>query len=453
MSIAAILFILVCGTTLLVAPRRWAPLPFLVGACYMTLGEGFQLGPFHFNIVRALVFLGGLRVLARGERIRGKLLVLDKILIAWGIWSLLSSAFHNDPVNALVYRLGVVYTQLGIYFLVRTFCYDEADVFHCIQITAILLAPLALEMVQEQLTGHNIFTVFGGLPAEVMIRDGKLRSQGPFRHPILAGTVGGVCIPLMVAIWRQHRKAAIAGVIACLLMVATSASSGPMMSALVSVLALALWPWRRFTPLFRKAAVVVYFILELVMNRPAYFIVERFDLTGSSTAWYRAELIRSSLAHLDEWWFAGTDYTRHWMATGVAFSSDSADITSQYIVNGVHGGLPLMGLFIAAVIISFVYISRMISQDEIRKPHLTPFHWAVGCCLFSHAITFFSVAYFDQTIVFFYTLLGSIGSLYHSSTVSLGVSEVEDWQPLDDSETPAFAGHSTGGPTAERPWS
>jgi hypothetical protein len=37
--------------------------------------------------------------------------------------------------------------------------------------------------------------------------------------------------------------------------------------------------------------------------------------------------------------------------------------------------------------------------------------WCLGAILFGHAVTFFSVAYFDQTILLYYLALGSLGSL------------------------------------------
>ena len=58
----------------------------------------------------------------------------------------------------------------------------------------------------------------------------------------------------------------------------------------------------------RWAMVRVYVLLDLVMNRPAYFLIADIDLMGGSTSWYRAELIHSTIAHIDEWWLIGTDY-------------------------------------------------------------------------------------------------------------------------------------------------
>ena len=233
----AILFLLVNAIALLALPRRWAPLPLLVGACYMTLGQGVVIGPFHFPVMRLLLLVGIIRVLVRKERLLGGLNSLDWIMLAWAAWALFSTLFVQD----LIGQLGIVYNTLGIYFLIRAFCQNMDDIVHLLKIMALVLAPVALEMINELLTGHNLFAAFGGVPESVVVRGERLRAQGPFLHAILAGTVGAACLPLMIGIWRTHPRYAKVGLAACLVMVVTSASSGPLMSVIAGIFALVLW--------------------------------------------------------------------------------------------------------------------------------------------------------------------------------------------------------------------
>ena len=72
------------------------------------------------------------------------------------------------------------------------------------RILAVVLLPVALKMIHEQLTGHDLFALFGGVPDAVEVREGRLRAQGPFSHSILAGGVGAACVPFMIGIWRRH---------------------------------------------------------------------------------------------------------------------------------------------------------------------------------------------------------------------------------------------------------
>jgi hypothetical protein len=87
---------------------------------------------------------------------------------------------------------------------IRTFCHSVKDMVHLTRIVAFVSAPVALEMVNEQLTGRSLLALFGGIPESVVVRGERLRAQGPFAHAILAGTVGAACLPFMVGIWRKH---------------------------------------------------------------------------------------------------------------------------------------------------------------------------------------------------------------------------------------------------------
>ena len=303
---------------------------------------------------------------------------LDWLMVVWAAWALISSLFHKDAFGALVNHLGLVYNACGIYFLLRVFCQSLDDVVMLCRITAILLIPLSIMILFEKMTGHNLFSVFGGVSEISVIRDGRIRAQGPFAHSILAGTVGAVCLPLMIGLWQQHRKTAIAGILACFSIIFASTSSGPIMSAIAAIGALFMWRYRHRMRLVRWLVVLGYIGLDLVMKAPAYYLIARIDLTGSSTGWHRAFLIESALNHLSEWWLAGTDYTRHWMPIGVPWSPDQADITNHYLQMGVVGGLPLMLLFIAILAKGFSYVGQTLRQMPESSPQSRFMIWALG---------------------------------------------------------------------------
>lgn len=397
-----LVFLIAAMGTLLILPRRWAALPLLAGACYMTLGQGIEVGPFHFTVIRMLVAVGLVRVIIRGERLEGRINSLDWMMVIWACWALFSSVFHNDPSSALTFRLGQVYNSLGIYLLIRVFCQSIDDVFALSTVTAIVLIPVAAEMAYENLAFHNLFSVLGGVPEVPQIREGRIRSFGPFAHPILAGTVGAVCLPLMIGLWQQKRKTAVAGIAACLVIVIFSASSTPVMGLNAAVGALLMWRYRERMRVFRWVAVIAYVGLDLIMKAPAYYIMWRLDVTGGSTGWHRAALIDSAIWHLPEWWLGGTDFTRHWMPTGVSWSPDHTDITNHYIAMGIMGGLPLLLLFIAVLAQGFSLVGRTVQSADKYSVESRFMMWAVGAALFSHTVSALSVSYFDQSFLFLY---------------------------------------------------
>jgi hypothetical protein len=440
MNTLATAFLVVNAAMLFFLPHRWAPIPLLVGACYMTMGSGIELGPFHFRVLRILVAVGVARVIIRGERLAGKMNALDRLMLVWASWALISSLFHKDVSEALVNRLGLVYNTCGVYFLLRIFCQSLDDVIMLCRITAIVLVPLSIEILSEKMTAHNPFSVFGGVSEILEIRDGKIRAQGPFASSILAGTVGAVCLPLMVGLWQQYRKTAVAGMVACFLIIFASASSGPIMSALLAIGALFMWHWHNKMRLVRWLAVLGYIGLALVMKAPVYYLLARIDLTGSSTGWHRAVLIDKALEHLPEWWFAGTDYTRHWLDYGAFWSADHIDITNHYLRMGVDGGLLLMFLFIAILAKGFSYIGQCLQQGSKLPPEVRFLVWSLGASLFAHAATCLSVSYFDQSVVFIYLTLAVVGSIW-SYTVRQTKGEVAHENKIHTSSAVGISGH------------
>src|SRR5713101_1453396 len=185
MNALVITFLLVNIAALLLLPRRWAPLPFLLGACYMLPGQLVLLGPFHFSFIRILIATGLVRTIIRGEPLVGRTNGLDRLMLVWCIWMLISSLFHADVSGAFVFRLGLVYDACGIYFLLRVFCQTIDDVVGLCRLTAILLVPVALEMIYEKVTAYNLFAAFAGSAQAIVTREGHLRAQGPFAHAIL----------------------------------------------------------------------------------------------------------------------------------------------------------------------------------------------------------------------------------------------------------------------------
>jgi hypothetical protein len=417
MNPVALIFLIVATVALVVVPRRWAPVPLLAGACYMTLGQGYEIEGLNFYLIRLLLLAGWVRIFVRRERPKSRMLGMDWAFVAWTGWAILASAFHSDPAATLKGHLGMVYNGLSIYFLTRCFCQTEDEVRKALQVIAWLLVPVVFAMLYEHVSHYNFFSTFGGVPAESLVRGGRVRAQGPFAHSILAGTVGAVCIPLMIGIWRHHPLSARVGLTACSGMVLTSVSGGPVISVIFGLLALVIWRWRHLTREMRIAAIVGYILLELGMKAPAYYLIVRLNLTGGS-AWHRAALIEAALTHFKEWWFAGTDYTLHWMPYGVPWSDEHADITNHYLGQGVKGGLLLMLLFICILWIGFRYvgqIQRLWSNKPAKRRFLV---WSLGASLFAHATSCLSIAYFDQSILFLYLTLALIANMRAEAATS-----------------------------------
>jgi hypothetical protein len=188
-------------------------------------------------------------------------------------------------------------------------------------------------------------------------------------------------------------------------MIITSASSGPILAAGAGVGVFLLWPLRRNMRLVRWSTAALYVVLEIVMNQPAYFIITYVDLMGGSTSWYRAALIREAFAHLDEWWLVGTDYTRHWMASGIPADPNHVDIVNHYISMGVVGGVLLMAVFIGLFVRAFQQVGRGMHLHSRGGNAISC--WAAGASFFAHTVTCLSISYYDHSIMFLYLTLAT----------------------------------------------
>lgn len=403
------LFVFICAALVYSQPRQRAILSFLIGAAYMTQAQELEVGPLHFSATRILVGAGFLRVMMKRESLPGALLPVDKALITWGVVAIVSFIFHEQ--GAFVYRLGLVYNDLGIYFLLRVLVQDKKDVLNLFKAIGLILLPLAVLMVLEKLTDRNYFSFLGGVAEHAVIRHGKVRAQGPFSHPILAGTAGAACIGMAIFALKLDRVKAVIGIASLMGLVYASGSSGPVMTVLSILFGMAMWRFRSHMKKLRAITVVMVIVLNFIMADPVYYLIAKIDITGGSTGWHRAALIESSINHLGEWWLGGTDVTRHWMPTGVVWNLKHTDITNHYLKMGVIGGLPLMFAFIAVLYYAFKSITQMLQLSKIGRDD-QKLVWTLGATLFGHAAGFISVTYFDQSIVFLYLNLAMIASLY-----------------------------------------
>ena len=429
MTVPAIIFTILAGFFLLKLPRQWAAVPLVIGATYMSMESSLDVGALHFTSIRILVAIGILRVIIRGERIAGGLNMLDRVLIAWAVWTVCSSCFHKDISAALVFRLGLAFNALGFYMLIRVFIEDTDSFLRLCKIVLVVLLPIALEMIVEARTGKNFFSVFGGVSELSEIRGGKVRAQGPFDHSILAGTVGAVCLPMALLFWKSNRKLALLGLVATGAIVLTSRSSGPAMTAVFTVFGLCLWQLRTYLRLIRWCAILGILALALVMNAPIYFILDRIDLTGSSTGWHRAALIQGAISHVADWWLGGTDYTRDWTPE-TGYDENNTDITNHYVRMAVWGGMPMLVLFVWSLIAAFGMISRELRANK-SPPGPDPFMmWTLGCILFGHVTAMVSVSYFDQSVFFLYLVLAAIAAL-HTVPAPVAELEFEREKPMD----------------------
>jgi len=415
-----ILIVLVCLTLLL--PRRLAFCPILIMIGLMPMGQQIVVAGLHFHLFRILLLSGLLRVIVRRELVQLKLAGMDKMFIWWVIVTIVFGTLSKPSMDLFVNRSGDAYNAIGCYFFARCVIVNFEDVLLSVRTLAFISIPIAVLMLVEKTTTHNLLSIFGGVSEITAIRDGHLRCQGAFRHPILAGVFGATQFPLFFALWRcrpKQRLLALTAIISSLIIVISASSSGALMALFAGLGGLALWCWRKYMRLIRWGVLGMILLLALAMKAPVWYLLAKLGDVVGGGGWHRAFLIDQAVAYFDEWWLFGTTYTAHWGPGGEVIAADPnmMDITNHFVMEGVKGGVLKLGLFFALIISSFRGIGRRLRAEAPNSPDKF-FVWALGVSLFAHCLSFISANYFDQTILIWYWLQASICCFANESLLS-----------------------------------
>jgi len=135
---------------------------------------------------------------------------------------------------------------------------------------------------------------------------------------------------------------------------------------------------------------------------------------GGSTGWHRAKLIDQGVNYLGDWWLWGTDYTRHWIASGTRWNPNMVDITNYYLQLGVTGGMPLMLSLMAIIACALRSLTVAMAPLRLRSDPKEWALWLTGVAITTHAVSFVSISYFDQMYVLFYLVIGIVPGLINS---------------------------------------
>jgi hypothetical protein len=410
---AVLLFILVAGVLMCVLPRKKAMIPFLVASILIPMDQVLLIGGTHFPMLRVLVLFGAVRIFkdrntSRYKIFSGGLNKIDVSQMLLTIFTVINGILLFQESGAVVFQLGNLYTIFGIYFLLRFLIRDDDDIVRMIRTLACIAAFIAVIMAWEIQTGHNPYAILGGARAAsyatLMERDDRFRALGCFGHPILAGTFGAILVPLFVLLWRKGKRDRVlagVGIAACTVIVLTSNSSTPVLAYAGGVLAIFLWPMRRWMRVIRWGIVILVVSLHMVMKAPVWHLISRIDISGGSSGYHRYMLIDQCVRHFSDWWLIGVKSTFDW-------GWDMWDTANQYVSLCDSSGLLPFLLFLATIVYSFKYLGNARKAATDKKKRL--FLWSLGACLFANVISFVGISYWDQTQVVWYGLLAAISA-------------------------------------------
>lgn len=419
--IGALLLIIIC-INILALPRQYAALPFLVCTLYLTMGQVIIVAGLHLYPMTIVAIFAIIRLFLRQEFF---LHDTDKITLSIVIWATvgIATSLLLLGLNGEIMRIRTIFECLLLYIFFKSIFRSFSDISFVCKMLPFLIFPLACSMFLEFYTGHNIFSYLGitkGIPIIKNIsdiRNGHYRSQGSFWHPILAGTFGATSMPLIVAMWFQksYRKIwCVLGIISSIIITITAISGGPRITFILEIIAFTFWFYRNNMQFIRNLIsailVISITIITFVLNDAPWNIFNLLSKYTVGNGQYRSQLYTSAFGkYFHEWWLMGSKDTAHLSSSYI--TGTRADITSAYLGQGLQGGILTMILFILIIYLCFRGLGRALHRNKTEPLKHLVLLWALGVTLFGHAASFISVSYFDQTLIWYYMLLGMLGAV------------------------------------------
>lgn len=385
---------------ILTLPRRLMLWPVLAIGCFVASAQRIVVFNMDWTILRLTLLVAAVRclLLYGGKANRPRWHRIDTWLALWLVCGI-TFYFIREPTSAtLNNRLGWAFEYAAAYAVFRFAVRSWGDLKSLCLAATVIVFPVSLAFINEQLTQYNIFHIFGGVREITWIRDGRLRCQGAYSHPILAGTYWAVLLPFIASqFWTKdstRRLLALLGAVCALIVVVTCASSGPVMSALMAMFGGGMVLLRRWLRQLLAAFAFMLVFLHLSMKAPVWHLISRIDIVGGSTGWHRYNLFDQWIRNFDNWFLVGTSSTQTWAARPVT------DITNQYVLEAIRGGLLTLVMFIGMITATYLAVGRAAKITE-RFGQKAEFAmvWAIGAAMFVHTVSFFGVSYFGQILL------------------------------------------------------
>jgi len=383
----------------------------MAGVFFLTQGHSLSVLGLKLYPVRFLEATAFGRVVLRRELVWSRLNRIDwSLLLLYNyaalIWILRSS--ENAPQ-----QFASAVDPALCYLALRALIGSLDDVQWFLSAFVALLVPFTALVLVERLTGHSAFTLVGH-ESELLFRNGRARCEGSFRHAILLGSVAASFLSLYVGLWRTGTRRAVAliGGAACTTLVILANSGGPVTSTAAVLIGWSLWSLRSRMVLVRRAALGLLLLLLLFMKAPIWYLPYKISGVIGGGGFHRGALMDQAWHNLDKWWLAGMEITQ--TASWMPYVHDlfgGVDVTNQYLAFGIRAGLPAVALMATVFWLAFGALGRAMvavraSGEELRTGEFLL--WGLGIALIAHAVSWWSVAYFDQSSVVWLMQLAAV---------------------------------------------
>ena len=397
----------ICAVLLLSTSRSKATLPILILMCFVSAQQRFSVFEADFSLMRILLLLGIARVMIKGEWKYFKYNKIDRFVLLWfGATTIAYVALRSD-FSAVIYQVSRAIDVLAFYFLFRVFIKEDKDISNFTKYIVVIACIVSVFYIIEFVVGRNLFSIFGGVPEFTAVRGGRIRAQGAFPHPIIAGCFWAALVSFGWAYTKVHGKfVGYIGIMAMIFMVISTASSTSTLSFLAGLAGILFYKYRRKLRSVVISSLVMITFLSIVLKGPPWSLYAKLNVIGGSSGYHRYYLIDQAVNRISEWWLFGTMSTAHW-GWGLW------DVTNTFVGAAIRGGL--LGLVLFNILV-FSGLSVTYYVVKRAEKHNLIFAWAIFVSLIVDLVSFQGVTYQGQIEGIWFAKLAMAASLYQMYT-------------------------------------
>jgi hypothetical protein len=381
-------FILYCATLLL-----YPPVP-------------FYLGSLNFTVDRIVILAVFARILCDGKLLKKfRFIWLDALIVYYFIAQFVSGTIMVDFMKLLENRLGGFFDCALPYFAIRIIIRNRAIYRKFLQGILCVGVVLAIASAVESLGGYKVYAVIW--PTDHGQRWGLSRAVVTFSTAISLGMalamLGAICTGL-IAESGNNRIFYLVGLVIFGVGVFFTLSSGPYLSAILSVGFMMIYRiryhWRKIVTIL----VIALLFVEIVSDRHFYSVADRFTFS-TTTAWYRARLFEVAIIEggmSDHWLFGYGFEDPRWCDR--IDGRDYTDIVNHYLVILARYGI-LGFMFFGCIL----WVSIRSVVLAIKAAGRSPDTWMIWCLmagLFGILLTMNTAALFGKIVRLFYIVIG-----------------------------------------------
>lgn len=414
----AIVILLIC-TFAMLSKRRYAIIAFIIVMNFIPNGVRIYAIGLNFSVLRLLIVVVGMRIILRREATRIRATGLDALVAFYIVAWTLAAFLQRPAVSSLIGILGTDLDRFGAYLVVRALIRDEHDIRTMVRALIVSCFVLVVAIGYEHQTDSNPFHFLGGVPLVSAIRNGRIRAQGPYPHPLVAGALWTAVLPLIIAFARWNGKrnlSAYLAVPAVFLIVYFTGSSTTLIALAVAILGSALYYQRNWVPSLVATAVVGIAAISLWWWHPIWFLYTKIDLISGSTGYFRYLLVNSFVEHWREWFLIGTRNAYSWGANLSLGRLGLSDWVNQFIAEAGNGGIVTLLAFVAVIGKALSYAGHAVrAAGDATERRI---RWSIGASILVHVFNFLGMSYYGQVTFSWWMTVAVCASLFEGCTVA-----------------------------------